>query len=159
MEDSMTKKERTELGRELYRAKLDQDAIMYDSLLGDQYRKLTIYKVPALQHLNDEIEKINKRVAKVKKQFDAIRDAARNKVMDLEYAYFVTGMHNVCDFVTYYGMNVNGCHENVDNFYLEYLYKDQMSGRIRLTIDRCTDTYVFEIRDNNLFIRKDIDLY
>lgn len=159
MENSLTKNKRAELGKELHRAKLDQDAITYDSLLGDQYRKLSTYKTPALQHLNDEIEKVNKRIAKLKKQFDAIREEARTKVKDLEHEYFISGMQNVLCYDSYYGMNVDGWNQKVNKFYLEHLYKNSLSGQIRLVMGGYSDTYVFEIRDNNLYIRKELDIY
>lgn len=156
MEDSL---KRADLGRVLQRAKLDSNAMVLENLT-NHFLKISSYKNPNLVHLNPAIEKTNAKIAKIKAEYDLIRKQAEQRVRDLEVEYFLDGIENVTRYKDgTVGFMIDGFMTVVERFWVDHLYKDGLSGKIRLQINRCSDSYDFQIVAGKLFIKKDTCFY
>ena len=103
--------------------------------------------------MNDEIEKINKRIQKIRKKFDDKVDEITTIYREAQYDY-LTSMGCKLMSSGQWEINLNGHRQLVDHCTIKYFYKNAKSGIATIAVDKCTSTYDFEVRSSKIYFKE-----
>lgn len=158
----MQKRERVRLGKQTCDALIYWRSVTFDGIANRQ--SIPHFKSSQLKKLNKKVDAANQLLDKIAEEQRKIRKKYSDHLKDCYIRYLTQDMKNVKLIreegeMSSWIVNVDGFDTECLSVFPEIIYKDCLSGVVRIRIDNFSEPYNYRIVDNELFIEKDTCVY